>query len=529
MRSLFTFRTKLVALVVLALLALSAATFIAFRGLASDATELAEIGRNRLPSVRALLQMKQAHTAIRLNTRAVELLQYRPGSFKDLPDLIRRRRQEFAQFESAWALYEPLPQASEEVTAWQRCVQDAKEWRETSDKVSEDIEALARSETFDRRKMLFKDMQQRVAAYSRGKFDVLGNDLDRLIELNARYGELAVAHAEASSQQARRWMHLTAWVAFGLLLLSAALILRSVLRQVGGDPADVARVVKVVAAGDLTVAIALRQGDDSSLLHAIKAMVEKLSHVVAEVALGADGLSDASVQVSGAAQALSQASGEQAASIEETSASLGQMTSSIRQNAESARVTDSLAEQAAQEAEAGGEAVRATVAAMREIAARVGVIDDIAYRTNLLALNAAIEAARAGEHGKGFAVVAAEVRRLAERSQLAAREIGEVASSSVVLAERAGTQLGAMVPSIRKTSALVQQVTAASEEQSSGVAQINAAIAQLSQATQQNAAGSEQLAATAEELSGQAEELQELIGFFKIPQFSQSAPSRVSA
>jgi len=283
-----------------------------------------------------------------------------------------------------------------------------------------------------------------------------------------------------------------------------------------------------LADGDLTVSIDSQAKDETGqLLRAMQHMIGKLSQVVHEVNSGAESLAGASEEVSATAQSLSQASSEQAAGVEETSASIEQMTASISQNTDNAKITDGMATRAAAEASEGGEAVKATVAAMKQIAQKIGIIDDIAYQTNLLALNAAIEAARAGEHGKGFAVVAAEVRKLAERSQVAAQEIGTVASSSVELAEKAGHLLDQMVPNIRKTSDLVQEITAASEEQSSGVGQINAAVSQLSQTTQQNASSSEELAATAEEMSSQAEQLQQAMSFFKLsldPGHSVMAP-----
>ncbi|HJW03942.1 MAG TPA: methyl-accepting chemotaxis protein, partial [Azospira sp.] len=285
---------------------------------------------------------------------------------------------------------------------------------------------------------------------------------------------------------------------------------------------EVRRIMNALEQGDLTQNVSKDyQGDFKALKDAVNNTVEKLADTVAQVKTAADALTNASGQVSVTAQSLSQSSSEQAASVEESTASVEQMSSSINQNAENAKITDNMASKAAKEATEGGEAVKNTVGAMKQIAGKIGIIDDIAYQTNLLALNAAIEAARAGEHGKGFAVVAAEVRKLAERSQVAAQEIGELASNSVGLAEKAGHLLDEIVPSINKTSDLVQEIASASQEQSSGVAQINNAMNQLNQATQQNASASEELAATAEELGGQAGQLQQLMDFFSIAEQSQ--------
>ncbi len=347
----------------------------------------------------------------------------------------------------------------------------------------------------------------------RDKADKLDTMLDELITQKEARAKTAAEETSALFLSSRTTLIgiIAGGIALGIAL--GFIISRSVTR-----PLDRAvEVANQLAEGDLTVQIESTSRDETGqLLHAMKNMVAKLSQVVAEVNSGAEALAGASEEVSATAQSLSQASSEQAAGVEETSASMEQMTASISQNTENAKVTDGMATKAATEATEGGEAVRATVAAMKQIAHKIGIIDDIAYQTNLLALNAAIEAARAGEHGKGFAVVAAEVRKLAERSQIAAQEIGTVASSSVELAEKAGALLATIVPNIRKTSDLVQEITAASEDQSSGVGQINAAVTQLSQTTQQNASSSEELAATAEEMSSQAEQLQQTMSFFKL-------------
>ncbi|QEM67760.1 methyl-accepting chemotaxis protein [Geobacter sp. FeAm09] len=327
--------------------------------------------------------------------------------------------------------------------------------------------------------------------------------------------QMEVSHDEARKLYRSTVIKDLAIAAIAVLigLMAGFLITRSITVPIN----EALQAANRLAGGDLTVTVAARGKDETGLLMAaIGSMVERLKSVITDVKAAADNVATGSQELSATAQQMSHGATEQAASAEEISSSMEEMASAIRLNTDNALQTEKIAVQSADDAEESGRAVAGTVDAMKEIATRISIIEEIARQTNLLALNAAIEAARAGEHGKGFAVVASEVRKLAERSQKAAGEIGELSVRSVRIAETAGSGLQAMVPNIRRTAELIQEISASSREQDSGAEQINRAVQQLDSIIQQNASASEEMASTSEELSGQAEQLRDAVAFFRI-------------
>ncbi|WNG51194.1 HAMP domain-containing protein [Archangium minus] len=464
--------------------------------LMNNATD--EVTDNRMPS---LIYVSDANTDTSdfliaelqhvLSTDANEMAQYE-----------REMRTLLETIERGLDRYESLLNHEDERRLYGDFTRLWKDYLEVHDKVI----ALSRAGQQEEARRLYRESAK--PAY------LAANDkLEELVAFIQADSKKASDSSDAIYATARGWITGTMGASFLIGLIISLFIAQVISRPLN----NAVQVADRIAEGDLTVRISSETQDETGrLLSALQRMVQKLAQVIGEVREGSNALASASSQVSSSSQSLSQGTSEQASSVEETTSSLEQITASITQNRDHGRQMEQMAVQGARDAEESGKAVKETVEAMSSIAQKISIIEEIAYQTNLLALNAAIEAARAGEHGKGFAVVATEVRKLAERSQTAAREISGLASNSVKVATRSGELLGELVPSIRKTADLVQEVVAASVEQASGVGQMNKAMGHVDQVTQRNASASEELASTAEELSSQAEALSQLVSFFRV-------------
>ena len=603
-----TIRAKLILLLSVAVLGLLIVGGTGVRGLKVVDTNLNEITANRFPSVLGLYEMIGGiieNQRAALNTAIFEN-DYTENARTQFASIVARKKKGMESYDKGFKIYDPLPQTKEEEAEWKVYLKEYEEFKKADGQVSLVIESLAKNSGEKEQKALFVKFYA-ARAVSAPLSQKAEARLRKITDMNVGYGNDAAKTADRAGEVAITTMAVVAAIITVIVISLGLFILRSTLRQLGGEPGYVREVMNKLANGDLSVSLTVKEDDTQSMTFAIKSMVGKLSQLIsetqavvgaasngdlskridmgdkqgyahdlgssvnllaqtsatvmgdvggvlkamadgdltqrvdgdykgdfksladalnntldtlsntlAEVGGGASGITSASGQVAATAQSLSQATTQQAASLEETTAAVEEMSASIAQNTENSKVTDGIAKQSADDAKKGGEAVSATVTAMKSIAEKISIIDDIAYRTDLLALNAAIEAARAGEHGMGFAVVAAEVRKLAERSQVAAQEIGELAANSVKTAEDAGALLLTMLPSIQKTAELVREITFASNEQTTGAGQISTAMTQLNQITQQNAAGAEQLSATAEEMNSQAEALQGLVEQFKL-------------